>query len=111
MTCILALDSATSACSVAVLQDGEIKAHSYEEMSRGQAEALIPMIADTMSTVGLAFEDLNAIGVTVGPGAFTGSGLGSLQHNLWRWRRVNPLSAPPRSKLYWLRKAKSRNLP
>ncbi|MEC8200622.1 MAG: tRNA (adenosine(37)-N6)-threonylcarbamoyltransferase complex dimerization subunit type 1 TsaB, partial [Pseudomonadota bacterium] len=76
MTCILALDSATSACSVAVLQDGEIKAHSYEEMSRGQAEALVPMIADTMSTAGLAFEDLDAIGVTVGPGAFTGVRIG-----------------------------------
>ena len=76
MTCILALDSATSACSVAVLQNGEIKAHSYEEMSRGQAEALVPMIADTMSTAGLAFEDLDLIGVTVGPGAFTGVRIG-----------------------------------
>lgn len=76
MTCILALDSATSACSVAVMQDGEIKAHSYEEMSRGQAEALVPMIADTMSTAGLAFEELHAIGVTVGPGAFTGVRIG-----------------------------------
>ena len=46
--------------------------------------------------------------MTVGPGAFTGFGLGSLRHNLWHWRRVNPLSAPPRSKPYWLRKAKPR---
>jgi tRNA threonylcarbamoyladenosine biosynthesis protein TsaB len=73
---ILALDSATSACSAAVLCDGEITAHRYEEMSRGQAESLIPMIADTMSAAELEFDLLDAIAVTVGPGAYTGVRIG-----------------------------------
>ena len=73
---ILALDSATSACSVAVFCDKEVIAHRYEEMSRGQAETLIPMVADAMSAAGLEFDALDAIAVTMGPGAFTGVRIG-----------------------------------
>ncbi len=73
---ILALDSATSACSVAVFCDDEVIAHGYEEMSRGQAETLIPMVADAMSAAGLVFDALDAIAVTMGPGAFTGVRIG-----------------------------------
>ena len=73
---ILALDSATSACSVAVFCDNEVIAHRFEEMSRGQAETLIPMVADAMSAAGLEFDALDAIAVTMGPGAFTGVRIG-----------------------------------
>lgn len=48
----------------------------FRAMARGHAEALLPMITTTMAAAGAAFADLEAIGVTVGPGAFTGIRIG-----------------------------------
>ncbi len=73
---VLGLDTATTGCSVAVWSGGGIVAHRFEEMERGQAERLNPMIGEVMADSGLAFGDLEAIAVTVGPGAFTGLRIG-----------------------------------
>lgn len=73
---ILAMDSATSACSAAVWCDGAIQAHRFQAMERGQSEALIPMVIETVADAGLGFADLDLIAVTMGPGAFTGVRIG-----------------------------------
>ena len=41
---ILAFDSATRACSVAVWTDGRVEAARSQCLARGQAEAIVPMI-------------------------------------------------------------------
>ena len=44
----------------------------FVEMKRGQAEALMPLLEGLLKRSGVAFSDLTAIGVGVGPGNFTG---------------------------------------
>lgn len=73
---VLAFDTATAACSAAVRIDDRIVAHRFAPMARGQSEALMPMIVETMGEAGVGFADLDLIGVTVGPGAFTGLRIG-----------------------------------
>lgn len=73
---ILALDSATAACSVAVLSSGRIVARRFAPMATGHAQALVPLIETVMAESGVAFPALDHIAVTVGPGAFTGLRVG-----------------------------------
>lgn len=72
---ILALDTTTSACSVAVMTD-EVMIGRSEVMERGHAEALLPMIKAVMNEASMGFPEIDALGVTVGPGAFTGLRIG-----------------------------------
>jgi tRNA threonylcarbamoyladenosine biosynthesis protein TsaB len=67
---VLGLDAATAGCSAALLEDGRILAHAGAEMEHGHAEALVPMILDVMGA--RSFAEIDGIGVTRGPGGFTG---------------------------------------
>ncbi|MDB5455643.1 MAG: tsaB, partial [Caulobacter sp.] len=73
---VLALDTALPACSVAVLDGGRVLACLSEPMTRGHQERLAPMAQEAMAAAGLQFTDLDRIGVTVGPGSFTGLRVG-----------------------------------
>ncbi len=73
---ILGFDTATSACSAALWEDGRILASRFETMPRGQSERLMPMVLDVMKEAGAEFPDLDLLAVTNGPGAFTGLRIG-----------------------------------
>jgi tRNA threonylcarbamoyladenosine biosynthesis protein TsaB len=73
---ILAVDTALGACSVAVLAGEKVLSHSFEEMARGHAERLAPMVEETMIKAGIAFSQLDRLAVTTGPGTFTGQRVG-----------------------------------
>lgn len=68
---ILAIDTASS-CSVAVACDGRIAARRHEEIARGHAEALMPMIDSALIEAGIGYDDLDLIAAAIGPGSFTG---------------------------------------
>ncbi len=51
---------------------GRTVASRHEEMKRGQAERLFPMLEEVLREGGVVWGELDAIGVGVGPGNFTG---------------------------------------
>lgn len=67
-----------AACSVCVYDAGAglVLGLRHAFMDRGQAEALAPMVQETMGLAGIAFKDLGRIAVTIGPGTFTGVRIG-----------------------------------
>jgi tRNA threonylcarbamoyladenosine biosynthesis protein TsaB len=71
---LLAFDTAMAACSAALYDSaqGRVLACRYGRMERGHAEALAPMIEAVMKEGGVPFDGLARIGVTLGPGTFTG---------------------------------------
>lgn len=71
MTTLLALDTATEACSVALLHDGKVLSH-YEVIPRLHAQRLLPMIKDLLAEAGIPLSAVDAIAFGRGPGAFTG---------------------------------------
>jgi tRNA threonylcarbamoyladenosine biosynthesis protein TsaB len=73
---ILGLDTCLSACSVAVLDGERVLASASEIMARGHQERLAPMAERVMAEAGVPFDKLDRIGVTVGPGSFTGLRVG-----------------------------------
>ena len=74
---VLAFDTCFGACSVAVSADagtpGQRLFHAFERMETGQAERLLPMISDVLAQARLSMADIDQIGVTTGPGTFTGT--------------------------------------
>jgi tRNA threonylcarbamoyladenosine biosynthesis protein TsaB len=73
---VLGLDTCLSSCSVAVLDGERVLASAREVMARGHQERLAPMARDVMVEAGLAFDRIDRIAVTVGPGSFTGLRVG-----------------------------------
>src|SRR3954468_24131251 len=75
---VLAIDTALDACSAAVLDTdrGAIVASESLPMSRGHAEAIMPLIARVMDAAQTEFSELDRIAVTTGPGSFTGLRVG-----------------------------------
>ena len=71
MTTLLALDTATEACSVALLHNGQVFSR-YAVIPRLHAQSILPMISEVLVEAGIAKTDLQAIAFGRGPGAFTG---------------------------------------
>lgn len=68
---LLALDTSSLACSVALQCGGEI-VERHEEQEREHTRLLVPMIREVLQQAGLATADLDAIVLGNGPGSFIG---------------------------------------
>jgi tRNA threonylcarbamoyladenosine biosynthesis protein TsaB len=71
-TVSLGFDTSTSYCVVSVVSGDLILAEMSEEASKNHAERLMYLIEDTLASAKLSLNNLNSIGVGVGPGNFTG---------------------------------------
>ncbi|MFC1664869.1 tRNA (adenosine(37)-N6)-threonylcarbamoyltransferase complex dimerization subunit type 1 TsaB [Pseudomonadota bacterium] len=77
---LLAVETATEACSVALWLDGQVR-ETCNQQPHGHARTLLPMIQSILDQAGVNLSELNAIAYGKGPGSFTGLrvGLGVVQ--------------------------------
>lgn len=74
-TRILAIDTATEACSVAIYNQGETLAH-FELCAREHTQRILPMVQQILAEAGLSLTQLDALAFGRGPGSFTGVRIG-----------------------------------
>ncbi|MEB4591956.1 tRNA (adenosine(37)-N6)-threonylcarbamoyltransferase complex dimerization subunit type 1 TsaB [Candidatus Thiothrix sp. Deng01] len=72
---LLALDTSTEACSAAVYADGATFCE-FELTPRAHTQLILPMVGRVLSAAGLRLQEVDAIVVGRGPGAFTGIRIG-----------------------------------
>ena len=75
MTTILAVDTSTEACSVA-LQIGDKTIAKFADEPRSHSRLLMPMVQEVLAEADIRVNQLDAIGVSIGPGSFTGLRIG-----------------------------------
>ena len=74
-TRILAIDTATEACSVALWNHGETLAH-FELCPREHTQRILPLVEQILAEAGLTLSQLDALAFGRGPGSFTGVRIG-----------------------------------
>lgn len=73
---LLVIDTALGACTAAVFEDARSVAAQFLPMTKGHQERLGGVVRDVVAEAGGGFDALDRIGVTVGPGSFTGLRVG-----------------------------------
>ncbi|CFQ28166.1 tRNA (adenosine(37)-N6)-threonylcarbamoyltransferase complex dimerization subunit type 1 TsaB [Yersinia bercovieri] len=74
-TRILAIDTATEACSVALWNNGEVQA-LFELCPREHTQRILPLVQQVLAESGLSLGQLDALAFGRGPGSFTGVRIG-----------------------------------
>lgn len=72
---ILAIDTATEACSVALWNNGTINAH-FELCPREHTQRILPMVQEILAASGVSLNEIDALAFGRGPGSFTGVRIG-----------------------------------
>ena len=74
---ILVLDSSGLVASVAVLENDTVTAEFTIHYKKTHSQTLLPMLEEVKKMVDLDLNTIDAIGITAGPGSFTGLRIGS----------------------------------
>ncbi|WP_422032506.1 tRNA (adenosine(37)-N6)-threonylcarbamoyltransferase complex dimerization subunit type 1 TsaB [Roseovarius sp.] len=69
---VLGFDTSAAHCAAALLSGDRVLSVRAEEMGRGQAERLMPLLEEVLTEGGACWRDLSRIGTGTGPGNFTG---------------------------------------
>ncbi|BDD10712.1 tRNA (adenosine(37)-N6)-threonylcarbamoyltransferase complex dimerization subunit type 1 TsaB [Fulvitalea axinellae] len=77
MALILSLETATTVCSVALHEDGVLKAKEELFVDKSHSSQLTVAIDNVVKNAGFAYKDLSAVAVSEGPGSYTGLRIGT----------------------------------
>lgn len=75
MSRIILIETSTALCSAALAEDGKIVSYK-EDSGRAHAARLAPMVDEILRERGLSVKDCDAVGVSMGPGSYTGLRVG-----------------------------------
>ena len=70
--CCLAIDTSTSAMTVAILENGHLLGEISSHAERNHSLGLLPHIQDLLSRLGMKPRDLGSVAAGQGPGSYTG---------------------------------------
>lgn len=73
---ILAIDTATGPCSVAVWKDGGVVSYVENIQPTQQSASLMVMVEEALASAGISYPALSGVACTTGPGSFTGIRVG-----------------------------------
>lgn len=73
---LIAIETATQVCGVALWQDGRVVAEAHLHRPRMHAEHLAPLIRNVLDRTDQQPVDLGAVAVSMGPGSYTGLRIG-----------------------------------
>ncbi len=73
---LLAVDTATESCGVAVITDGRIQAELSLDHGETHTKHILTAIDEALNLAGVALKEIDAFAVTRGPGSFTGLRIG-----------------------------------
>jgi tRNA threonylcarbamoyladenosine biosynthesis protein TsaB len=68
---LLALDTATECCSVALLRAGHVQVR-VEDVGQSHSERLLPMVQALLAEASVSLDEIDALAFGAGPGSFTG---------------------------------------
>ena len=76
MANILAIDTSSAWCSVALSLGEQLPSLKHEAVTAGASQLLLPWVDSLLAEANISLKELDAIAVCIGPGAFTGVRLG-----------------------------------
>lgn len=92
---ILAVETATSWQSVAIVEGDAVVARSDEDAAGSHAKRLVPAIDRLLTSCGMVLTDMEGLAVSIGPGSFTGLRVGLATMMGFRLVTGLPLAAVP----------------
>jgi tRNA threonylcarbamoyladenosine biosynthesis protein TsaB len=112
MTRLLAVETATAATSVAVLEGPRVVAEAADA-TRPHAAALLPALERVLGEAGVGLDAIDAFAVSIGPGSFTGLRIGIATLKAFALGTDRPVApVPTLAALAWpLRKAEGMLVP
>ncbi|GAB3534183.1 tRNA (adenosine(37)-N6)-threonylcarbamoyltransferase complex dimerization subunit type 1 TsaB [Pontibacter brevis] len=77
MSLLLALETSTTVCSIALFKEQQLLGASELQIEKSHSSHITVMVSQLVENCGAALEELSAVAVSGGPGSYTGLRIGS----------------------------------